>query len=83
MLNVVGVIGKQGAAPTDPRPFQGALHLALLLVGLNDLGRHPGQEVLEIRQEVRLVPPQLGPQTAHLSRTDGSDTTHNTKHKQR
>lgn len=47
-------------------PLEGALHLLLLLVGLFDLVGHPGQELLEIGQEVRLISPELGPQTAHL-----------------
>lgn len=30
--------------------------------------RDPGQELLEVGQEVRLVPPQLRPEAAHLPR---------------
>lgn len=47
-------------------PLEGALHLLLLLVGLLDLVGDPGQELLKIGQEVRLVSPELGPETAHL-----------------
>lgn len=48
-------------------PLEGALHLLLLLVGILDLMRDPSQELLEVGQEVRLVPPQLRPEAAHLS----------------
>lgn len=50
-------------------PLEGTLHLLLLLVGLLDLVRDPGQELLEVGQEVRLVSPELRPEAAHLSRT--------------
>lgn len=52
-------------------PFKGALHLPLLLVSLFDLEGDPGQELLKVGQEMRLISSQLGPQTTHLTRADG------------
>ena len=50
-------------------PLEGALHLLLLLVGLFDLVGDPGQELLKIGQEVRLISPELRPEAAHLAWT--------------
>lgn len=52
--------------PSEWLPLEGALHLFLLLVGLFDLVGNPGQELFKVGQEVRLIPPQLSPKTAHL-----------------
>lgn len=54
-------------------PLEGALHFLLLLVGLFDLVSDPCQELFKIGQEVRLVPPQLGPKAAHLLWTGGEE----------
>lgn len=50
-------------------PLEGALHLLPLLVSLLNLVGDPGQELLKIGQKVRLIFPQLGPKTAHLTWT--------------
>lgn len=40
-------------------------------MGLLDLMRDSGQKLLEVGQEVRLVPPQLRPEAAHLPGAGG------------